>query len=181
VLANYNIKLSNILYHWLLSIASFGFCETYLLHIKPFVVNKSVISPFLGSSFMCVFLFYRPCYLCMYFDSEEICQMIYYTIHMGRLRSVGSFKLQVSFAEYRLFYRTLLQKRPIILRNLLIVATPYMYFDLTEMVIHLCIFTAKNIDLSNYSCVYFDLTEIVICMCIVTLQKHVTLFGRCVI
>ena len=161
--------------------ASFRFCETCLLHIKPFVVNKSAISPFLGSSFMFVFLFYRPCYLCMYFDFEEICQMIYCTIHMGRLRSVGSLKLQVSFAEYRLFYRTLLQKRPIILRNLLIVATPYMYFDLTEMVIHLCIFTAKNIDLSNYSCVYFDLTEIVICMCIVTLQKHVTLFGRCVI
>ena len=31
----------------------------------------------------------------------------------------------VSFAEYGLFYRALLQKRPIILRSLLIVATPY--------------------------------------------------------
>jgi len=29
---------------------------------------------------------------------------------MGWLRSVGSIKLQVSFAEYRLFYRALLQK-----------------------------------------------------------------------
>ena len=29
------------------------------------------------------------------------------------------------FAEYRLFYRALLQKRPIISRSLLIVATPY--------------------------------------------------------
>jgi len=29
-------------------------------------------------------------------------------------------KLQVSFAEYRLFYRALLQKRPVILRSLLI-------------------------------------------------------------
>jgi len=36
------------LYHWLLSMASFRFCETYLLHIQPFVVNKSAISPFLG-------------------------------------------------------------------------------------------------------------------------------------
>jgi len=44
---------------------------------------------------------------------------------MGRLRLVGSLKLQVSFAEYRLFYRALLQKRPIISRSLLIVATPY--------------------------------------------------------
>ena len=41
------------------------------------------------------------------------------------LRWVGSLKLQVIFAEYRLFYRALLQKRPIISRSLLIVATPY--------------------------------------------------------
>ena len=46
-------------------------------------------------------------------------------LDMGWLRLVGSFKLQVSFAEYSLFYRALLQKRPIILRSLLIVATPY--------------------------------------------------------
>ena len=48
VVANYIIKLGNILYHWELSMASFRFCETYLLHIKPFVVNKSAMSPFLG-------------------------------------------------------------------------------------------------------------------------------------
>jgi len=46
---------------------------------------------------------------------------------MGWLRLVGSLKLQVSFAEYRLFYRALLQKRSIILRSLLIVATPQVY------------------------------------------------------
>jgi len=44
---------------------------------------------------------------------------------MGWLRLVGSLKLQVSFAEYSQFYRALLQKRPIILRSLPIVATPY--------------------------------------------------------
>jgi len=44
---------------------------------------------------------------------------------MGWLRLVGSLKLWISFAEYSLFYRALLQKRPIILRSLLIVATPY--------------------------------------------------------
>jgi len=43
---------------------------------------------------------------------------------MGWLRLVDSLELQVSFAEYRLFYREILQKRPIILRSLLIVATP---------------------------------------------------------
>ena len=44
---------------------------------------------------------------------------------MGWLRLVDSFKLQVSFAEYSLFYGALLQRRPVILRSLLIVATPY--------------------------------------------------------
>jgi len=34
-------------------------------------------------------------------------------------------KLYVSFAEYCLFYRALLQKKPIILSILLTVATPY--------------------------------------------------------
>ena len=49
----------------------------------------------------------------------------YMSHYMGWLRLVDSLKLQVSFAEYRLFYRALLQKRPIILRSLIIVATPY--------------------------------------------------------
>jgi len=44
---------------------------------------------------------------------------------MGWLRWVGTLKLQVSFAEYSLLYRYLLQKRPVILRSLLIEATPY--------------------------------------------------------
>jgi len=44
---------------------------------------------------------------------------------MGWLRLVGSLKSYVFFAKYRLFYRTLLQKRPMILRSLLTVATPY--------------------------------------------------------
>ena len=47
------------------------------------------------------------------------------TATMGWLGLVGSLKLQVSFAEYSLFYIALLQKRPIILRSLLIGATPY--------------------------------------------------------
>jgi len=44
---------------------------------------------------------------------------------MGWLRLVGSFKLQVSFAEYGLFYRALLRKWPVILKRLLMEATPY--------------------------------------------------------
>jgi len=48
-----------------------------------------------------------------------------YVLTMGWLRLVGSLKLPVSLAEYSLFYKVLLQKRPIFLRSLLIVATPY--------------------------------------------------------
>ena len=48
-----------------------------------------------------------------------------FTTAMGWLRLVGSLKLQVSFAENGLFYRALLQKRPIILRILRIVSTSY--------------------------------------------------------
>jgi len=44
---------------------------------------------------------------------------------MGWLRLGGSLKSYVSFAEYRLFHRALLQKRPIILMSLLLKATPY--------------------------------------------------------
>ena len=44
---------------------------------------------------------------------------------VGWIRLVGSLKLQVSFAEQSLFYRAILQKRHIISRSLLIVATPY--------------------------------------------------------
>ena len=53
---------------------------------------------------------------------------------MGWLRLEGSFKLDVSFVEYRLFYRALLLKRPMILRSLLIVATPYLMCDIDSLI-----------------------------------------------
>jgi len=70
---------------------------------------------------------YTYTYLCIY-----TLIYVYIYIHicewgvsaMGWLRVVGSLKIQFSFAEYRLFYRALLQKRPIILRSLLGEATP---------------------------------------------------------
>jgi len=69
---------------------------------------------------------------------------------MGWLRLVGSLKLQVSFAEYSLFYRALLQKRPIMLRSLLIVATPQQLGDVDmqqteEFVNESCIWKHWNI------------------------------------
>jgi len=44
---------------------------------------------------------------------------------VGWLRLVGSLKLEVSFAKEPYKKNDFLQKRPIILRSLLIVATPY--------------------------------------------------------
>jgi len=53
-------------------------------------------------------------------------------------RLVGSLKLQVSFAEYRLFHRALLQKRPIILMSLLLEAAPYERETSFEFSVLLC-------------------------------------------
>jgi len=58
---------------------------------------------------------------------------------MRWLRLLGSLKLQVSFAEYRPFHRALLQKRPVILRSLLIVATPYKTRGVQELTNNLCL------------------------------------------
>jgi len=55
---------------------------------------------------------------------KKILGVVLYCSSMGCLRLVRSLKLIVSFAQYRLFYRALLQNRPIISRSLLIVATP---------------------------------------------------------
>ena len=60
------------------------------------------------------------CVLCnnLHYKCVSVCPM-------GWLRVAGSLKLYVCFAEYRFFYRSLLQLRPIILRSLLFAATPY--------------------------------------------------------
>jgi len=56
---------------------------------------------------------------------------------MGWLRLVGSLKLQVSFVKETYKRDDILQKRPIILRSLLIVATPYV---LCFLVVGGCVF-----------------------------------------
>ena len=54
----------------------------------------------------------RACILTMIINIQFAILADCTSIIMGWLRSVGSIKLYVSFAEYRLFYRALLQKRP---------------------------------------------------------------------
>jgi len=62
-----------------------------------------------------IYIYIKRIYIYVYIYAYE---------YIYKVLLVGSFKLQVSFAECSLFYRALLQKRPIILRSLLMVATP---------------------------------------------------------
>jgi len=56
-----------------------------------------------------------------------VCALLFFRDTMGWLRLVGSLKLQVSFAKEPYKRDDILQKRSIILRRLLIVATPYLF------------------------------------------------------
>jgi len=80
---------------------------------------------------------------------------------MGWLRFVGSLKLYVSLQNIGLFYRALLQKRPIILRSLLAEATPY---DIMCAVTHshIVVYTSAVTDSvyeSRHSCTQYDETQ----------------------
>ena len=97
-------------------------------------ILRSILYIYQSSNLFCVlYLSIQRCILYIYQSSHG-------STSMGWLRFVGSSKLQVSFAEYCLFYRALLQKRPIILRRLLILATPYQSSDL------FCIHLHQSID-----------------------------------
>jgi len=77
-------------------------------------------------------------------------------IYMGWLRPVDSLKSQVSLAEYSLFYRALLQKRPMVLRSLLIEDTPYptyMYISTLSCASSERCFTSARRDING--CAFF--------------------------
>ena len=85
---------------------------------------------------------------------------------MGWLRIVGSLQLQVSVGEYSLFYRALLQKRHIILRSLLIVATPYESIGGAKkaknsfLIKHICIIVSKEAYMIGLFCrIYSSLSQ----------------------
>ena len=76
-------------------------------------------APFVSSRFVCV--------QCVYVRASMLTEQRQtdQQTDMGWLRLVGSLKLLVSFAKEPYKRDYILQKRPIILRSLLIVATPY--------------------------------------------------------
>ena len=66
-------------------------------------------------------------------DETHYCVSKDWFIAMGWLRLVSSLNFKVSFVEYSVFYRALFQKRRVILRSLLIVATPYTWQTETQL------------------------------------------------
>ena len=102
------------------------------------------------TTFQRIHMYAQRIFTCEYMYTHHMCAYI----DMGWLRLVGSLKLQVSFAEYRLFYRALLQKRPMILRSLLIEATPYMHLWalFTHDVLETLICLSYRIHIYEYMC-----------------------------
>jgi len=97
--------MSHVSYAWVMSHMNESrhmpfMCKTWLIHVRDMTYSRS----------------WHDC-------AEARCLQLH-SVHRW-LRLVGSIKLQVSFAEYWLFCRALLQKRPIIFSILLTKATPY--------------------------------------------------------
>jgi len=98
-------------------------CWCYVWCYIHILVLYVVLHAYAGVVFGVIYIYWCCIHILVLYT--HIGLVYIYAYHMGWLRLVGSLQLQVSFAEYSLFYRALLQKRPIILRSLLIVATPY--------------------------------------------------------
>jgi len=106
-----------------------------------------VWTPHLGKdSKSCVYMrvYVFLCVLCV---SVHVCACV-----MGWLRLVGSLKWQVSFAKEPYKRDDILQKRPIILRSLLIVATPYVCVCAR---VHVCVYVCVCACVFTFVCVCF--------------------------
>ena len=99
----------NILY----TLSMYTYTPTHI-----YIHTHTYICPYVSQQLYTLSMYtYTPTHMFLYIVST-----------MGWLRLVGSLKLQVSFAEYSLFYRALLQKRPETSRSLLMKATPYILY-----------------------------------------------------
>jgi len=106
------------------------------------------------------------------------CLLPLHQCHMGWLRLVGSLKFQISFAKGTYKRDDILQKKPIILRSLLIVATPEHLRTHTHTYVHIYFYIYTRIHLfahmytkmlwqvmkmpKKYTCVYEDATTLCI-------------------
>jgi len=116
-------------------------------------------------TYTCIYTYIYTCihiciYTCMY-TYEYVQIHVPMATSMGWLRLVGSLKLQVSFAKEPYKRDYVLQKRPIILRRLLIVATPYLY--LCKCIMN--IYTHRYIYTNIFVCIHICICT---CICIFT-------------
>ena len=117
--------MSHVTHEWVMSHMN-EFCHVWMSHVTHEWV-MSHMNVFWEFGVLHIFIWYRCVCSCMYvfiyickymtphprIDSITRCNTSN-TDAMGWLRLVGSLKLYVSFAEYRVFYRALLQNKPII-------------------------------------------------------------------
>jgi len=101
-------------------------------------------------------MFFGQCLSCVAFflmgtGSEALCMYTY--VSMGWLRLVGLIKSQVTFAEYRLVYRALLQKRPINLWSYQ-PKPPHMYIYVSHVYVHGRIYVFIYLYMYISICVY---------------------------
>jgi len=88
------------------------------------------------------------------FIPDYILKYKYRVMDIGWLHLVSSFKLCVSFAEYSNFCRALLQKRPIIWRSLLIIATPLQLFKWSHVFFGVAALVGVGWRVRTFVCVY---------------------------
>jgi len=112
-----HLRMMHHLHMWYITHRWMCDVHSYLMNVSHSYVTHHT---FIRRSYANTWVSHLTCWHMTYgYDTSA------YHLRMGWLRSVGSIKLQVSFAEYCLFYRSILQKRPIILSILLSSATPY--------------------------------------------------------
>ena len=105
-----HIWMSHVTYEWVISHMNES-CHILISHIKYEWVKSQVNE---SSHIYMSHVTYKWAMSRMHEVHSPCLHIIYRSpyLHMGWLRLVGSLKLQVSFAEYPLFYRAVLQKRP---------------------------------------------------------------------
>ena len=134
---------------------------------------------------LCVCVYVHNIYvymcICIYIYHTYGCVSVYPSFNNTGLMSsqnqhkwtrgvVGSLKLQVSFAKKPYKRDDILQKRPIILKSLLIVATPYIQVDACVCIsvqLYQCIYIYIYIYVYIYIYIYiFVCVSVCVCVCV---------------